>query len=64
MIAEDGARPATITEVITYGHAKLLRHLRGRSPRVDLVDDGAGESLPAGAQTKVIYGLDAAPRPL
>jgi hypothetical protein len=64
MIVEDGARPGTITEVITFAHAKLLRHLRGRSPRVDLVDYGAGESLPPGAQSKLVYSLDTAPKQL
>jgi hypothetical protein len=49
MIDADGARPQTIIDTLGYAEVKLLRHLRGRSPRVDLLQGGPrGSGLPPG----------------
>lgn len=56
MIDADGARPQTIIETLGYAEEKLLRYLRGRSPRVDLLQGGpSGSGLPPGVTPVPLY---------
>lgn len=56
MIDADGARPQTIIDVLSYAEVKVLRHLRGRSPRVDLLQSGPrGTGLPPGVTLVPLY---------
>jgi hypothetical protein len=55
MIDRDGARPPTLTDAMGSAQRKLLRHLRGRSPRVDLLETGPGQLLPPGARHRTVY---------
>jgi predicted nucleotidyltransferase len=56
MIDADGARPQTIIDVLGYAEVKILRHLRGRSPRVDLLQSGhRGTGLPPGVTLVPLY---------
>lgn len=58
MLIEDDARPSTIVGQVGYAQTKLLRHIRGRSPKVDLVDHSADQPLPPGAVAMVVYRRD------
>jgi len=56
MIDADRARPQTIIETLGYAEEKLLRYLRGRSPRVDLLQGGSrGSGLPPGVTPVPLY---------
>lgn len=55
MIVRDSASPRSIIEQIGYGQLKLVRHLRGRSGRIDLELKHVGDDLPAGATSSVVY---------
>lgn len=56
MIDADGARPQTIIDTLGYAEVKLLRYLRRRSPRVDLLQGGPrGSGLPPGATPVPLY---------
>jgi hypothetical protein len=55
MIVRDHASPRSIIEQIGYAELKLVRYLRGRSGRIDLELKRAGEGLPPGATSSVVY---------
>ena len=55
MIDHDQARPGSIVEEIGYAQTKVMRHLRGRSPKVDLVELSDRQPLPEGATATVVY---------
>jgi hypothetical protein len=55
MIYHDDARPPTLIDTLGYAQTTLLRHLRGRSPRVDLLETGDGQPLPPGARHRTVY---------
>jgi hypothetical protein len=62
MIDVDGARPQTIIDVLSYADVKVLRHLRGRSPRVDLIDSGPRcRGLPPGVTLVPLYQFSPTP---
>jgi hypothetical protein len=55
MIQRDSARCRDIVEAMGYAETKLLRHLRGRSSRVDLVMHNVQHPLPPGAIHRVVF---------
>lgn len=56
MIEADGARPQSIVAALSYAEVKLLRYLRGRSPRVDLLQGGPrGSGLPPDVSPVPLY---------
>ncbi|MGH9184321.1 MAG: hypothetical protein ACRD0U_00650 [Acidimicrobiales bacterium] len=54
MIEADGARPSSFA-AISYAEGKLMKALRGRSSRIDLVQYGEQHPLPPGATARVVY---------
>jgi len=58
MIDRDGARPSTFAATVLYAHAKLLRFLQGRSPRVDLADHTGERPLPPDWVGRTVYSAD------
>lgn len=58
MIERDGANLQSIVDVVGYAHTKLMRHLRGRSLRIDLVEIDDGRPLPPGAISVTVYRQD------
>ena len=58
LIDADGAQPRSIVDTLGFAQVKLFRHLRGRSPRVDLVETGPSRPLPPGAVTRTVYTVD------
>lgn len=62
LIDADGAQPKTIIDVVSYAEVKVLRHLRGRSPRVDLIESGSRRSgLPPGVTLVPLYQFSPKP---
>jgi hypothetical protein len=59
MIERDDARPNSVVAAIGYAQRKVMRYLRVSSPKVDLVEFGAGQPLPPGAVSRVTYRFDA-----
>lgn len=55
MIDDDGASPSNIVEELFYARRKLLRFVRGQSPRVDLADHSADQPLPPTARGRIVY---------
>jgi predicted nucleotidyltransferase len=55
MIEIDGAQPGSIVAQIGYAQTKVLRYVRGKSPRVDLVPLSDRQPLPDGATAVVAY---------
>jgi predicted nucleotidyltransferase len=55
MIENDGAQPGSIVAQIGYAQTKVLRYVRGKSPRVDLVPLSDREPLPDGATAVLAY---------
>jgi predicted nucleotidyltransferase len=55
MIEHDQASPRSFLDLRNYARLKVLRHVRGRSSRVDLVEMFESDSLPPGAQLRVVY---------
>ena len=55
MIERDGAHPRSMVERAFYAHMKLIRHLRGRSGRIDLVEIDDARPLPPGATGITVY---------
>ena len=55
MVEVGDARPQSFVDWAFYAQRKLLRYLRGRSPRVDLVQDIPGGGLPPGISPVPLY---------
>lgn len=55
MIETDDAYPANALAYFAYAQQKVVRHLRGRSPKVDLVEFDDRQPLPPGATSRVVY---------
>lgn len=58
MIERDGASPTSLVDLMGYAQKKVQRHLRGSSPRVDLVEIHGEDDVPPGATTKLVYRFD------
>ena len=58
MIERDEAFPPTFVDLVHYGQRKLLRYLRGSSPRVDLVEILEDEPLSPEGTTRLVYRFE------
>ena len=54
-IDDDDAFPKTLLNELSYARRKLLRFVRGQSPRVDLVDHSADQPLPPAARGRIVF---------
>ena len=55
MIESDQAFPKNIVDQLFYARRKLLRFVRGQSPRIDLADHSSGQPLPPAATGRIVF---------
>ncbi len=55
MIDDDEAFPKTLVDELFYARRKLLRFVRGQSPRIDLADHSADQPLPPTARGRIVF---------